>query len=164
MDATPLLTTVTQVAVTLATLSGVAGVLGPRSGSALDEATRVLLRDVAGVGLGVALFSFLPLVFVQATSDDELTWRIFSGIAATYWITTAVLAARTMRSLRLMEQGTSKLVLLAPASTLVGVTLYAWNVLAPSSMSVSRYLGALTCHVAVAGILFVVAVFGRRGQ
>jgi hypothetical protein len=152
-----LLSTISQVAITLAALSGVAGVLGTRTGgSPLDEATRVLLRDVAAIGLVATLLSLLPPLF-ERTPAEGFVWRLLSGLAAAYWV--LALRHAVPRLVGLLSRRRSNFFLTGPAATLVGLFLFSWNVIAPDSASPNRYVGALLCLLCVAGTNFIIAVF-----
>ena len=157
MDPEQVLVTVAEVAVTLSALSGIAGVLGPRVGdSAFDQRTRILLRDVAGVGLVAALLALLPLLFDSASQAESLKWRIFSGIAAVFWVVAFMQAVPRLTRLAPFQ---SAVRWVGPAATLVGMLLFSWNVLSPDSASPNRYAGGLIGLLVVSGSNFVLAVF-----
>jgi hypothetical protein len=142
-----LLPTIAEIAVTLATLSGVAGVIGPRqSGS---EPSRILLRDVAVIGLVAALFSLLPLLL-------EDRWRLLSILAGLVWLTGFLHSARQMQFYRGAER---RVVWTGPLVTLVGLTLFGWNALFPDADSPLRYTGGVLCQLGIAGLAFVYVVF-----
>lgn len=61
MEHEDLLLTLSEIAVTLAALSGVAGILGARSGETRIAAVEILLlRNVAFIGMVVAAFADVP--------------------------------------------------------------------------------------------------------
>lgn len=155
MNPTQLLPTVAEISVTLATLSGVAGVLGPRSTEASPEleARWVLLRDVAITGFGAALLALLPLLF-------EKSWRPLSGVAAFFWVAIFLFSTR---QLALLHPSNLKYAWIGPLITLLGLTLFIANVVAPGRDSPKRYTAALLCMLTIAGILFIFAVFVGGG-
>ena len=76
-----LLQTLAEIAVTIAALSAVAGVVRHE---ALSGVAAGLLRDVAVIGMLVALFSFLPLIFWN--SETINAFRLSALRAASMWL------------------------------------------------------------------------------
>jgi hypothetical protein len=160
LDPGEVLTSLAEVAVTLAALSGVAGVLGtvdPDSPS--DEMRRILLRDVALLGLVAALFAMLPLLLGAEADAEGLVWRLLSAALGAGWV---VLFLRVVPKLARLNQARSKVFWVGPAATLVGLSLFSWNVVVPDSFSPNRYAGGLVCLLVVSGGAFLIAVFGHR--
>jgi hypothetical protein len=150
-----LLSTVAEISVTLAALSGVTGVLGERGGAPRGpEATRVLLRDVAILGMVAALLAILPLLFGGA-------WRALSAAAAVYW---GCAFAYSARQLRLRHHPEVAMTWVGSFVTLIGLGLLVWNVLLPGDGSPVRYTAALLCQLGVAGMAFIYAVFVRPSE
>ena len=153
MNPNELLPIVAQISVTLAALSGVAGVIAPASSESIEdqEFRRPLLRDVAINGLFAMMLSLLPFLL-------EDNWRLFSTLAAIIWATGFFFVAR---ELRLMEPARLKRTWIGPLITLVGLTLFIWNVVAPDAGSPTRYAAAVLCLLAIASLNFIFAVFVR---
>jgi len=154
-----LLLTLAQIAVTLAALSGVAGMLGARSGGTRIAAFELLLlRNVALIGMTVAVFATLPVTFQGSEIRPFAAWRLCSGLASSCWLVGyGLFFRRAVTPLRSGEFA-PRVFLLGLAFNVAGVVLLAWNVVAPSPSSAQRYVLALMCALALAGINFVITV------
>ena len=149
------LATLAQVSVTLAALSGVAGVLGPRlSGVNISEGTQILLRDVAVLSLFVGFLSVLTLIVGHV--DSVIVLRLLSGIAIILWTGALFFSWPKIRHLFKTRSPTH---FVGWTSTLVGMSLLLLNVFAPSTWSASRFAGGLLCMLIIAGSNFLIAVF-----
>ena len=153
------LLTLGEIAVTLAALSGVAGVLAARSGETHLSAFKILLlRNVALIGMAVAAFALLPLTFRGSPISNPSALRLCSAFATCCWIGgQALFFRRGHMAVRSREMSTGQFGL-GFALNATAVTLFAWNVLAPTPSSPQRYVLALMCALAIAGINFIVAV------
>jgi hypothetical protein len=153
------LLTLGEIAVTLAALSGVAGILAARSGQTQLSAFKILLlRNVALIGMVVAAFALLPLTFRESAISIPSALRLCSALATCCWLGGEALFFRRGRmAVRSREMSTGEFGLGFALNT-TAVTLFAWNVLAPAPSSAQRYVLALMCALAVAGINFIVAV------
>ena len=146
--------------VTLAALSGVAGVLGTVGrDSPPSETRRILLRDVAGLGMAAALFAVLPLLLGAEADPEGPVWRLLSAAIGVGWV---VLFLRVVPKLARLNPARSNIVWVGPAATLIGLTLFSWNVVVPDSFSPNRYAGGLVCLLVVSGVAFLIAVFSPR--
>jgi hypothetical protein len=152
------LVTLAQVSVTLAALSGVAGVFRPQySDSSKSEGARILLRDVALISLVVGLLAIIPLIVDRDHSHNA--WRWLSGIAILYWVIAFI---QTVPKLRRMFSAPKAIGVVGPSSTVVGLLLFLLNVIAPGVLSPNRFAGGLLCLLVVAGSNFVLAVFDLK--
>jgi hypothetical protein len=158
-----ILLTLGEIAVTLAALSGVAGVLGSRSGQTpLSDLEILLLRNVALIGMGVAAFALLPLPFRGSPSEASSALRVCSAVAALFWLGGYVLTLRrVLTALRSRELSRGTFVL-GLAFNATAVLLLAWNVLTPTQESPRRYVLALMSLLAIAGINFTITVLRPR--
>jgi hypothetical protein len=157
------LLTLGEIAVTLAALSGVAGVLGTRSNQTrLSDFEILLLRNVALIGMAVAAFALLPLPFRGSPIEALSALRVCSALAACCWLGGYTFTFRriftALRS-RELSLGTFLLGLTFHATA---VLLLAWNVVAPTEGSPRRYVLALMSVLAIAGINFTVTVLRAR--
>jgi len=152
-----LLLTLAQIAVTLTALSGVAGILRPRSGEArMTPIEILLLRNVALIGLVVAAFALLPLTFRGSAFSHLAIWRACSALAVACWIAAyGIFLRQALAPLR--SGGFSVQVFsLGLAFNVIGIALLAWNLVSPDSASAQRYALGLLCALALAGINFIV--------
>ena len=157
------LLTLGEIAVTLAALSGVAGVLATRSDQApLSDFEILLLRNVALIGMGVAAFALLPLAFRGSPSEALSALRVCSALAASSWLGGYVLTfRRVFTALRSRELSLGAFVL-GLAFNATAVLLFAWNVVDSTGSSPRRYVLALMSALAIAGINFIVTVLRPR--
>jgi len=153
------LLTLGEIAVTLAALSGVAGVLAARSGQTHLSAFKVLLlRNVALIGMVAAAFAILPLSFRGSAISNPSAFRLCSALAMCSWLGGETLFFRRgLVALRSREISATEF-WLGFALNATAVTLFAWNTFLPDSTSANRYVLALMCALAIAGINFIVAV------
>ena len=159
MEHEDVLLTLGQIAVTLAALSGVAGVLAARPGQTELSAFKiVLLRNVALIGMVVTVFALLPLTFrgpgISSTSAFRLcsVLALFCGLGGY-----AFFLPRGREALRSGEISAIAFGL-GFALNAAAVVLFAFNVVAPTLSSSQRYVLGLMCALAIAGINFIVAV------
>lgn len=153
------LLTLGEIAVTLAALSGVAGVLAARSGQTQLSVFKVLLlRNVALIGMVVAAFAILPLTFRGSAISNPSAFRLCSALAMCSWLGgEALFFRRGLAGLRSREISAGEF-WLGFALNATAVTLFAWNAFVPNPTSPHRYVLALMCVLAVAGINFIAAV------
>lgn len=163
MEHEDVLLTLGEIAVTLAALSGVAGVLGTRSGQTqLSVFEILLLRNVALIGMGVAAFALLPVALQGWTPGGSSALRLCSALAAGAWLGGYALSfRRVLAALRSRELSLGPFAL-GLAFNATSVALLAWNVVAPDPGSSRRYVLALMCALAIAGVNFIVTVLRPR--
>lgn len=163
MDSHELLLTLAEVAVTLAALSAVAGVIESRRAEAQHSRISIrLLRDVAVLGMLAALFAVVPLVFDRDPNNSPQVWRWCSAAALAIWIANYVSffreAVRAVRTETFSWSG----ILLGLAITFLGFGLLAYNVLVPSDAAPQRYTLAIVCLLVLAGLDFLAGAFVSR--
>jgi hypothetical protein len=118
----------------------------------------LLLRNVALIGMVVAAFAILPLAFRGSAISNPSAFRLCSALAMCSWLGAETLFFRRgLVALRSREISASEF-WLGFALNATAVTLFAWNALLPNPTSPNRYVLALMCVLAVAGINFIVAV------
>lgn len=159
MEHKDVLLTLGQIAVTLAALSGVAGVLAARPGQTdLSAFKIVLLRNVALIGMIVTVFSILPLAFHGPMISSTAAYRLCSILALFCGLGGyAFFLPQGRTALRSGEISASAFAL-GFALNAVAVVLFAWNAIAPTLSSPQRYVLGLMCALSIAGINFIVAV------
>jgi len=155
-----LLMTLAEVAVTLAALSGVAGIVGSRW---QDQglARSLLLRNVALIGMATALFALLPLVFRGSDVPTSTVWRGCSSLAGLVWFIGYLVHYPSLKRDPTLVDWAFWLALLV---SFAGIGAFAWNTFGPSSLSPHRYVLALLLWLSIAGLNFVVSVFSPRGN
>jgi hypothetical protein len=152
-----LLLTLAEIAITLAALSGVAGILGARPGDTqISTFERLLLRNVALIGMVVTGFSLVPLTFRGSGVADVTVWRLCSALALACWLAGYALFLRRAGAPLRSGAFPLRVFSLGLALNLAGVVLLGWNVLAPGADAARRYALALMCALALAGINFVI--------
>jgi len=153
------LLTLGQIAVTLAALSGVAGVIAARPGQTELSAFKiVLLRNVALIGMIVTVFALLPLTLRGSEISSATAFRLCSVLALFCGLGGyAFFLPRGRVAMRSGEISASAFGL-GFALNAAAVVLFAWNTVAPTLSSPQRYVLGLICALAIAGINFVVAV------
>lgn len=159
MEYEDVLLTLAQIAVTLAALSGVAGVLAARPGQTELSAFKiVLLRNVALIGMIVTAFALLPLTFRGPEFSGTSAYRLCSVLALACGLAGyAIFLPRGRAALRSGEISAGAFGL-GFALNATAVVLFAWNAVAPTLVSPQRYVLGLMCALAIAGINFIVAV------
>ena len=159
MSIPDLLLTLAEMGVTLAALSAVAGVIGPRRADGRPGLSIRLLRDVAILGMQAGFFAVLPLIFL---GNGPAVWRWCSAAALVLWV--ALYATFLRDALGPVREGAYSLVEFGSglAITLLGFGLLASNVFWPSGASTRRYVLALVCMLVLAGGAFVLGAFVRR--
>jgi hypothetical protein len=152
-----ILLTLAEIAITLAALSGVAGILGARSSQTKVAAFEILLlRNVALIGMAVAVFGILPLTFRGSAINDVVSLRLCSALVVVCWLVGyGLFLRRAVPALRSGEFAAG-VFLVGLAFNVVGAALMLWNVASPSSASAQRYVLALMCALALAGINFII--------
>jgi len=146
-----LLLTLAEISVTIAALSAVAGVVKQQ---ALSVVSAGLLRDVAVIGMLVALFAFLPLVFWDDASI--IAFRLCAIGAMVTWLGGYVLYLRGV--LRDRSQITSTF-WIGMVITVFGIVLLGYCVFSDGQDGITYYLLALLAWLAIAGLNFVASVF-----
>jgi hypothetical protein len=160
VDHRDLLLTLAQIGITLAALSGLAGIVGARRVESPREQLSIrLLRDVATVGMMATLFALLPL----ALDDGSATvWRWSSAAAAVSWIALLAEFARSGGALIRASEPVWKVAwpwLAGPLITLFGTALLTYNAIAPSVSSPQRYALAVLCMLVIAALNFLAGAF-----
>lgn len=148
-----LLLTLAEISVTIAALSAVAGVV-QREG--LTAVASGLLRDVAIIGMLVALFALLPLIF---WNEGPNVLRICSAGAAILWL---IGYAFYLRGVFRDRSQISAAFWIGMIITLLGVGLFAFCAL--SSVNMTYYTLALLAWLAIAGLNFVASVFANSSS
>lgn len=163
MEHKDVLLTLGQIAVTLAALSGVAGVLAARPGQTELSAFKILLlRNVALIGMIVTVFSLLPLAFQGPAVTISGAFRICSVLALLCWLVGNVFfLPRVRTALSAGEISLSALGLAFVLNT-TAVILFAWNIVVSTTSSPQRYVLGLMCVLSIAGINFIAAVLTPR--
>lgn len=148
-----------EIAITLAALSGVAGVLAARPEQTQLSAFKILLlRNVALIGMVVTALALLPLTFRGSAFGISSGLRLCSALAACCWLVGQVLFFRRgLEASRSREMPIGQFALGFSLSA-AAVILFAWNVLAPSASSTHRYVLGLMFALGIAGINFIVAI------
>lgn len=157
-----LLLTLAEIAVTLAALSGVAGILRVRPGETQMAPFEIhLLRNVALIGMVVAAFSLLPLTFRGSALGEGAAWRLCSALALAYWSAAYGLFLRRAAAPLRSGEFSPGIFSLGLALNVVGATLFGWNALAPGPGSPQRYVLALMCALGLAGINFIITALRK---
>jgi len=151
-----LLLTLAEISVTIAALSAVAGVVKQQ---ALSVVSAGLLRDVAVIGMLVALFAFLPLVFWDDASS--VAFRLCAIGAMVTWLGGYVLYLRGV--LRDRSQITSTF-WIGMVITVFGIVLLGYCVFSDGQDGITYYLLALLAWLAIAGLNFVASVFSDSAR
>jgi hypothetical protein len=110
-----------------------------------------------------ALFAILPPVFDQDdTTIGRGVWRSLSAIAVIVWV--PGYCAFLHGAVKAVRAGTFSWldILLGLLPTLLGLGLLGSNVVAPSAASPGRYMLALVCVLAIAGLNFLAGAFDFR--
>ena len=151
-----LLELLAQLAVTIAALSAVAGATRSPAQDTLNSS--LLLRDVALVGLAVALYSFVPLLMFEAGLAIPFVLKACSAVAAVSWIVGYLLYIRRIRKQPHLFTG---MFMLGLVDTLAGIGLFVSGLFMPNGVS---YLSALLCWLAIASLNFISAIFSPSGD
>ncbi len=146
-----LLLTLAEISVTIAALSAVAGVLKHDS---LRTVSSGLLRDVAIIGMLVALFAILPLVFWR--DDTIVAFRLCALGAVVTWLVGYVAYLRGV--LRDRSQITATF-WIGMVITVLGVVLLLVCAASDKTSNITLYLVAMLAWLAIAGLNFVASVF-----
>ena len=150
-----LLLTLAEIAVTIAALSAVAGVVR-REG--LGEVASGLLRDVAVIGMFVALFALLPLIFWH---EGWVAFRYCATGAAIVWFVGYLVYLKG--AIRDPWQ-ISVAFWIGAVVTVLGVGLFVVSAFAESDVVATFYLLALLAWLGIAGINFVASVFSNSNS
>lgn len=150
-----LLELLAQLAVTIAALSAVAG--ATQSSSKTSEAN-YLLRDVALVGLTVALYAILPLLMLESELEPGLTLQICGFLAGLCWLVGYCLYIR--RIWGETEKFTAAF-FVSLTVTVLGMAFFTVNVFEPRGVF---YVSGLVCLLAIAGLNFISAVFPPKNE
>ena len=150
-----LLLTLAEISVTIAALSAVAGVVQQQ---ALSSVSSGLLRDVAVIGMMVALFALLPLVFW--TNESLIAFRTCAAAAALTWLCGYVIYLRG--ALKDKTQITTAF-WIGMVITLFGICLLVTCMFSEGEAAITTYLLALLTWLAIAGLNFVSSVFSEPG-
>jgi len=149
-----LLVTIAQVAIGLAGFSGVAGVIGERTGSTVPAVQGALLRLMIESSLLAAGFSLLPIVLFHVGCAPELLWRLAAAISLLAFTAQFGLAMR--RGLRIIRAGAGQPRAWGAAVTLIAVAVMLLLGAATLGFaSSSFYVAALFLQVVLSGGSFV---------
>jgi len=164
MSPDDVLLSLAQVGVTLAALSGVAGILESRRNDPRQDPISIrLLRDVALLGMLAALFAVLPPVLHQdAAMNGAGPWRFFSATGVILWVPLYATFLRDARKAVRSATFSWLDILLGFAIQLIGLGLLISNVVAPSAASSVRYTLAIVTVLVLAGLSFLEGAFGFR--
>ena len=148
-----LLQTLAEIAVTIAALSAVAGVVRHE---ALNAVSVGLLRDVAIIGMLVALFSMLPLIFW----DDETStpFRLSALGAAVMWL---IGYGFYLRGVYEDRSQVTIVFWIGMVITVLGLGLLFACLRSDDTSSVTLYMLGMLSWLAIAGLNFVASVFAR---
>lgn len=146
-----LLLTLAEVSVTIAALSAVAGVVRNET---LSVVSFGLLRDVAVIGMLVALFAFIPLIFWN--EDTVIAFRLSAVGAATTWLVGyAVYLGGVFKD----KSQITKTFWVGMAITLLGLFELVLCALSEERAAITFYLIAMIAWLAIAGLNFLASVF-----
>ncbi len=146
-----LLLTLAEISVTVAALSAVAGVVRHE---ALSGVSSGLLRDVAVIGMFVALFALLPLIFWNEAS--MFSFRICAAGAAFTWLVGYV---QYLRGALTDPERVTPAFWIGMLITVLGLALLGFCFFCEDEHTVSSYLLAMLAWLAIAGLNFVTSVF-----
>jgi len=160
-----LLMTMSQVAATFAGFSGIIGVFRRGVSLADSEVGALQVRGVAEMGVTVTGLALLPFMPDGFGIDEELSWRLCSGVFSAALINGFVMAMRRVRVATGQAAATEDPVLLRVTRivfTVVHVVLWT-NVLgvAPDTAG-TRYVLALLLTQGVACFMFVRLLTPRK--
>lgn len=148
-----LLQTLAEIAVTIAALSAVAGVVRHE---AIDVVSAGLLRDVAIIGMLVALFSILPLIF---WSDETIiAFRLCAPAAALMWL---LGYGFYLRGVYKDRSQITVVFWIGMAITLLGLGLLFASMRSDDKSNITLYLVGMLSWLAIAGLNFVASVFSH---
>lgn len=148
-----LLQTLAEIAVTIAALSAVAGVVRHE---ALSSVSAGLLRDVAIIGMLVALFSVLPLIFWN--DETIIAFRLCALGAALMWLLGYCFYLRGVYK----DRSQITIVFwIGMAITLLGLGLLFACMRSDDKSNITLYLVGMLSWLAIAGLNFVASVFSR---
>lgn len=145
-----LLELIAQLAITVAALSAVAGAT---RGNSVDVEHQYLLRDVALIGMAVALYSVIPLLLDEAGVDSDLTITVCGGLAALSWTIGYLLYVLRIRN---DKQHFTGLFFLGLLLTLGGLGSFFYSAVAEHEVA---YLSGLVFWLAIASLNFINGVF-----
>lgn len=148
-----LLELMAQLAITIAALSAVAGAT---QSSSQTKGQNYLLRDVAVIGLAVALYSFLPLLMLEGKMPIGLALLICGSLAALSWATGYALYIFRIWGDWQQFDGMFFLGLFV---TIAGVLFFTSNIYESSTVA---YLCGLLCWLGIACLNFITSVFSPR--
>ncbi len=145
-----LLELIAQLAITVAALSAVAG--ASRS-SNIDREHQFLLRDVALIGMAVALYAVVPLILDEAGVDDDLVMTVCGALAAISWTLGYLLYIKRIWGDRDHFTGLFFFGLLL---TVGGIGAFTYAAMAEHQVA---YLSGLVFWLAIASLNFINGVF-----
>jgi len=147
-----LLLTLAEISVTIAALSAASAVFSQHKSSVVLAG---LLRDVAIIGMLVALFAVLPLVFW-----DDNTLLVFKLCALAAIITWLGGYGRYLRNVRKDRSQITSTFWIGMIISLLGLGLFALCAFSDDlAISIRMYQLALLAWLAIAGLNFVASVF-----
>ena len=144
--------TLAEIAVTIAALSAVAGVVTRESMSVTASG---LLRDVALIGMLVALFAVLPLALVDFGAARVITRSAL--VAAVSWLVGYVAYLNGVRKDR---SQISTAFWLGLVITVVGEALLVTAAMNLLGLGATWYVLGLIAFLSIAGLNFIASVFG----
>lgn len=157
------LLTLAEIAVTLAALSAVAGVIESRRAEPSQSRISMrLLRDVAVLGMTAAFFAVLPPIFGGGSGEETQVRRWCSAAALGVWIVDYVTFLR--EALRAVQTQTFSWtdISVGLAITLLGFGLLTYNVFMPYGAAPERYILAILCLLVLARLDFLAGAFDLR--
>ncbi|CAN0583894.1 unnamed protein product, partial [Laminaria digitata] len=148
-----LLQTLAEIAVTIAALSAVAGVVRSRP---LSLVSAGLLRDVAIIGMLVALFSLLPLIFWN--DETIVAFKLCALGAGSLWLLGYSVYLRGVYKDR---SQITVVFWIGMAITMLGLGLLFACVRSDDHSGITLYLVGMLSWLAIAGLNFVASVFSN---
>jgi hypothetical protein len=148
-----LLELIAQLAITIAALSAVAGASRSNTSTSTNLERHFLLRDVALIGMAVALYSVIPLLLDEAGVDSDLTMAACGGLAASAWLIGYALYIKRIWGDKTHFTGQF---FLGCILTIGGLASFSWAAVFENEIA---YLCGLVCWLVIASFNFINGVF-----
>jgi hypothetical protein len=168
----PVLSTLAQVAITLAGFSGVAVVFRLRGAHSWSPTELRVLWFLIGDSFLVLFFSLLPFPLALANWSQDALWGLCNALLGSWFIVGDVLALRGERRDRVAQQLvtvaviTPILYVMSIGALAMGIALWlsAWDFLVPRGQAV--YVLGLIALLAFAALefLFFIGLVSRQGR
>ncbi len=145
-----LLELIAQLAITIAALSAVAGAT---RGDNIDRENQYLLRDVALIGMAVALYSVVPLLLDEAGVDGDLIVTACGSLAALCWFAGYIMYVKRIWG---DKAHFNRWFFFGMLVTLSGLAALSYAALFGNDIA---YLAGLVFFLSIAGLNFINGVF-----